>query len=1507
MRRHRSYGGLKKVLTFLCLTSMVATALPQVEAKAEEHYEDVEASYVLDAASDLTAFAAETKADGDSENAGTDGYFTVIYSKKSKVDSSKKDFEDGYSSSQRINFGGKAETEKNSVKIVTAGPATIKVWWVSGGDMREITALNAEGSKAAATAVGSVKNNMYISTLSLADAGTYYLGGDTGSNYIFKILVTETKKVLASQTFTLEASSLTAFNQGDKGGGDSEAAGEDNYFTVIYSKKSKVDSSKKDFEDGYSSSQRINFGGKATTSENAVKFTTQYPNTQVKVWWVSGGDMREITALNAEGINTATTAEGSVKNNMYISTLSLADAGTYYLGGDTGSNYIFKILVTETVSEVAKKAPRKDFNEVAAPVITEIKQIDGKISVTVNAEVGYDGGDKVEVFMKDSFNEETLAASSAEKSTHTKEFSPMASGDYTFYAVLSRTVTEGENTTIYTKASEVSVNFTYVYPLLAPSVSGVTNEGERKISVNFTAVKEAEKYVISIKDTEITKETLKTEETVDLSDLEVGDYILTVSAIRGEETKTSAEFAFSLTENSETKWLFSAYGQGVNEKNNGYTGSVKDGKVTVYSESGKGKIVPNSTDGLAFYYTRIPSDKNFSLKARVTVDSWTFSNGQEGFGMMLADSVGENYNNANFWNNSIQSLASKIEYYYDAEKNEVTTDSTKSKITMKLGIGVIKKLGVTKKDVESFKTAGVFSRSDGTTAAIPEGFSTVTETLDSSCGSLGVGTYNIIGNYTKETGNEVTDGLVTSFIMELRRDNTGYLVSYYDLDGNLISSNRVRDVERTALTTIDEDFVYAGFIASRNARASFTDVCFEMHDTSEDAQAEEQKTSYIEPVYTVESASSSNTSEYELVFNANADGVLTITNEKGDVIEDKAAVTANARFKLNLALKAGTNTFNLLFAPDADYKPASYVELSSYEAKAMTHTVTYNTIGAENGYIFVSPKGTLTGTGAYDSPLDIYTAVKYVRPGQTIVLLEGTYSLTSTVKVERNIDGTSDKLIYMIADPNASTRPVFDFNASCAGFVLGGDYWYFKGFDVTNSANSQKGLQLSGSNNVLDDIHAYKNGNTGIQIARYSSKDTFEDWPHDNLVLNCDSYLNADAGYEDADGFAAKLTIGNGNVFDGCVAYYNADDGWDLFAKAETGSIGKVVIKNCVAFKNGYILDENGNEINAGNGNGFKMGGDSLSGYHELIDSTAFYNKAKGIDSNSCPDIQVKNSISFDNESYNVAFYTNSAVNTDFAADGVVSYRKNVNLSTAENIKLKGTQDHSKVYKATDFYWDGRSYSSNTEDVSVSDDWFESLEYTGFSRDENNALVLNGGFLKLTEKAPVTAGLKTSAASSKITVPKSAYETSAKENEQAKTTASKGSEGVAENTTVKETAHLAIAPSTGRRNIVSEVPANSLITPALNTQETVTEAATEEKANSDSDIKDAKTPLSEASELAEKENAADKEIAEISNSDTALSAGEKSVKLMPIILIAGGCVLLLALGGLYIFKIKKAE
>ena len=279
---------------------------------------------------------------------------------------------------------------------------------------------------------------------------------------------------------------------------------------------------------------------------------------------------------------------------------------------------------------------------------------------------------------------------------------------------------------------------------------------------------------------------------------------------------------------------------------------------------------------------------------------------------------------------------------------------------------------------------------------------------------------------------------------------------------------------------------------------------------------------------------------------------------------------------------------------------------------------------------------------------------------------------------------------------------------------------------------------------MLDQVNAYNNGNTGIQLSRYLTSDNFEDWPANNLILNCTSYGNADKGYEDADGFAAKLTIGEGNVFDGCIAYNNADDGWDLFAKVETGKIGKVLIKNCVAYGNGYLPDG----TNAGNGNGFKLGGSSITGYHTLVNSIAFNNKAKGIDSNSCPDIQVYTSTSFNNGSYNVALYTNDAANTDYFADGIISYRTEA-LDVSENVKPKGTQDTNKFNGPSNYYWDVVSQSSKNKagDV-VSADWFVSLDtQITVTRNSDGTINMNG-LLELTDKAPAGVGARMTGRSS---------------------------------------------------------------------------------------------------------------------------------------------------------------
>ena len=140
--------------------------------------------------------------------------------------------------------------------------------------------------------------------------------------------------------------------------------------------------------------------------------------------------------------------------------------------------------------------------------------------------------------------------------------------------------------------------------------------------------------------------------------------------------------------------FYSAFGQGVSKGSNIGSTVNDDGSVTVWNIGNKGKLVPASTDGLSFYYTAVPANKNFTLTATATIDTWTFTNGQEGFGLMAADRVGVNGNAAVFWNNSYMASGSKVEYYYDTVNQEVTTDTSAAKITMKLGLGAQEKVGV---------------------------------------------------------------------------------------------------------------------------------------------------------------------------------------------------------------------------------------------------------------------------------------------------------------------------------------------------------------------------------------------------------------------------------------------------------------------------------------------------------------------------------------------------------------------------------------------------------------------------------------------------------------------------------------------------------------------------------------------------------------------------------------------------------------------------------------------
>lgn len=973
-----------------------------------------------------------------------------------------------------------------------------------------------------------------------------------------------------------------------------------------------------------------------------------------------------------------------------------------------------------------------DWNKIETPVLGTPSVKGGTISVPYTAQVGGIYAETLDVTMYDANGKAVNKQSiTAEGESGVAEFTPAASGTYSFKAELIRT---GEAS----KVSNTTTSVNFVLPMATPAGLNAENKGRGNVKLTWQAVPEAENYTVYV-DGKVYAEGV-TKLLQKISGLTVGqEYTFGVAAVRGNDISKPAEVKLTITEDAVKTWNYSAFGSSVDTmseggKNNGFSGSYDTQDLKVWSMNSKGKLVPNSTDGVAFYYTTIdPETENFTLSADVTVDSWKFTNGQEGFGLMVADRVGENGSGNSFWNNSYMVSATKVEYFWDAEAGQVSDAG--DKYTMKLGVGSQEKIGVTPENLAA--------------DTVVDDFQTAMRTLETSAvaSGQGAGTYNMVGGYEAAL-KDITDvNPQTTFHMTIQRNNTGYFLSYTNAaTGETVTNKYYHGDHGDELTRLDENNIYVGFYASRSAKVSFSNMSLTTVAPENDAPAEARPITYVTPNFSIESAKVANNANYEMVYYGNADGVLRITNSKGEAVVSGQHVDAKTKFRVNTVLEQGSNTFAVEFTPDADYKPAKYSLLSSYDTVKFDFNVTYNV--KDRSYIYVSPDGRSYGSGAKDDPVDIYTAVKSAAPGRTILLKGGTYALDKTVIVERGVNGTADAKIYMIADPEAATRPVLDFQGRCAGMILAGDYWYFQGFDVTRSANAQKGIQVSGSHNTLDDIMAYRNGNTGIQISRYKSTDGRSDWPSYNLILNCTSYLNADAGYEDADGFAAKLTVADGNVFDGCIAAYNADDGWDLFAKVETGAIGQVVIQNCVAFKNGYVLDENGQEVDAGNGNGFKMGGSSISGQHILRNSVSFSNKAKGIDSNSCPDIQVYASTSYNNESYNVALYTNDAKNTAFTAQGILSFKDSSNAAgqtVAEQFKPKGTQETSAYENAMNYYWRGEN-STNSEGITATAEWFQNMDmnsaiHGGIRRNTDGTINMNG-FLAVTSAVPAGVGAR---------------------------------------------------------------------------------------------------------------------------------------------------------------------
>lgn len=297
--------------------------------------------------------------------------------------------------------------------------------------------------------------------------------------------------------------------------------------------------------------------------------------------------------------------------------------------------------------------------------------------------------------------------------------------------------------------------------------------------------------------------------------------------------------------------------------------------------------------------------------------------------------------------------------------------------------------------------------------------------------------------------------------------------------------------------------------------------------------------------------------------------------------------------------------------------------------------------------IHVSPTGNDFNEGTQKSPYQtIQHAVNVAMPGDTIWVHAGVYVISECIRIPEK-KTSAERRCYLwaagdgevIVDGSAmnhTTENAFK-NARCMYVNYLANYWHFKGLTLCNAEDN--GMKVEGSYNIIEQCVFRDNNDTGLQIGMGMVMDASQlppDIPigkplanpdyqycRGNLVINCDSYNNADLrtynGTDDggdADGFACKLFPGPGTEFHGCRAWNNSDDNWDLYMVYHP-----VIIDSCWAYHAGYTSD--GRAI--GNGNGFKLGGGGSSGgaafprsegMHVVRNCIAFDNLDKGFDQN---------------------------------------------------------------------------------------------------------------------------------------------------------------------------------------------------------------------------------------------------------------------------------------------------
>lgn len=347
---------------------------------------------------------------------------------------------------------------------------------------------------------------------------------------------------------------------------------------------------------------------------------------------------------------------------------------------------------------------------------------------------------------------------------------------------------------------------------------------------------------------------------------------------------------------------------------------------------------------------------------------------------------------------------------------------------------------------------------------------------------------------------------------------------------------------------------------------------------------------------------------------------------------------------------------------------------------------------------WLAPSGNDASSGltletAWGSPAKVFNTAT---AGDTVWVKGGTYTLSETVKAKNQGSANHPVSIFAVR----GELPVFDCSSfrnwgsedsKYRGMDLRQAYWHVRGIKIFQAGHN--GIIVAGPNIIVEGCIIEECGHDGISIGSGSVN---------ALILNCDSYRNAEikGKGENGDGFAAKEGVGT--IFRGCRAWENCDDGWDVY-----GGSHPVLLDSCWAFSNGHNLWPDRLPQFQGDGNGFKLGGGGgITGNapNVVLNSFAFSNVSKGFD---------QNHNAYGITCINCTGYNNRGMG-NFAFHEVPSQGKHVMIN---NLSYGGTGQNIAA---------GSSQTTNSWNLGLTftDEMFESLtmEHAILPRDENYEL-----------------------------------------------------------------------------------------------------------------------------------------------------------------------------------------